>query len=407
MKILFITDNFPPEINAPANRTYEHCVEWAKHGSEVTVITCQPNFPHGKVFLGYKNKWKTKEVMDGIKVIRVWSYITPNEKFFRRTLDFLSFCFTSFLAGLFIKTDVIIATSPQFFSALSGRWLSFFKRKPWVFEVRDLWPESIIAVGAMKRNIIIRFLEWIEFKLYKSAWRIVVVTDAFKEKIASRKIASNKILVFKNGVNLDFFRSEQKHDGLLNKLKLEGKFVVGYIGTHGMAHGLSFIIKCLEAIQITNPDIFFIFLGDGAEKENLQELSRKLKLQNLIFLDSVEKEEVVKYWNILDVALVNLKNSPTFLTVIPSKIFEAAAMQKPILLGLEGESKELIENYDAGICFQPENSSSFKSALRKMSENKEHYQKWQNGCRDLSKDFDRKKIALNMYEALKKDLDQS
>ena len=183
MKLLFLTDNFPPEVNAPANRTYEHCKEWVKEGVDVTVITCAPNFPKGKVYPGYRNKLYQSEVMDGIKVIRVWSYITANEGFIKRILDYISFAVMAFFAGLFVKTDLIVATSPQFFTAVAGRWLAFFKRKKWVFEVRDLWPESIIAVGAMKRNRAIRFFEWIEKRLYKSADHIIVVTDTFKKKI--------------------------------------------------------------------------------------------------------------------------------------------------------------------------------------------------------------------------------
>ena len=142
-KILFITDNFPPEVNAPASRTYDHCKEWVKAGADVTVITCAPNFPQGKVYEGYKNKIYQKESIDGIKVIRVWSYIVPNCGFIKRTLDYISFSITAFIAGLFIKTDIIIATSLQFFVALTGRALSRVKRPPWIMEVRDLWPESI------------------------------------------------------------------------------------------------------------------------------------------------------------------------------------------------------------------------------------------------------------------------
>ena len=162
MKILFLTDNFPPEVNAPATRTYEHCKEWVSSGADVTVITCAPNFPKGKVFEGYKNKLYQKEDVDGIKVIRVWTYITANKGFAKRILDYISFMISSFIAGLFIKTDVIIATSPQFFTAISGRWLSFWKRKKWIMEVRDLWPESIKAVGAMDTNPAIRLFEFLE-----------------------------------------------------------------------------------------------------------------------------------------------------------------------------------------------------------------------------------------------------
>ena len=164
-RILFLTDNFPPEVNAPATRTYEHTREWVGKGYEVTVITCAPNFPHGEVYEGFKNRLINREVKDGIKVIRVWTYITANEGFLKRILDYISFAVMAFLTGLWFRTDIIVATSPQFFTAVAGRWLSFFKFKPWIMEVRDLWPESIAAVGAMNEGKIYKFLEWLELRL--------------------------------------------------------------------------------------------------------------------------------------------------------------------------------------------------------------------------------------------------
>ena len=168
MKILFITDNFPPETNAPATRTFEHCKEWIEKGAEVTIITCAPNFPHGQVYKGYKNKFYQKENIEGIEVIRVWSYMSSNAGFTKRVLDYVSFSVTSFGVGLFQKTDVIIATSPQFFTTWSACALSFFKRKPWIFELRDIWPESIRTVGAMeKESKIVALLEKVELFLYR------------------------------------------------------------------------------------------------------------------------------------------------------------------------------------------------------------------------------------------------
>jgi len=397
LRILFLTDNFPPEVNAPASRTYEHCIEWVRRGVEVTVITCVPNFPQGKVFDNYKNKWRQKETMDGIRVIRVWSYISANEGFGKRILDYVSFGVTSFLHGLFVKTDLIVATSPQFFTAVSGRWLSLCKRKPWVMEVRDLWPESIKAVSAMKSdNMIFSYLEWVEKRLYKSAKKIIVVTDAFRDKIASRGIDKNKISVVKNGVLMEKFKPVEKNRQLLSQLGLEGKFIFGYLGTHGMAHKLDFIVEC--AAKITDEDIHFLFIGNGAQKENVRNLAVQLRVKNCTFLDSVPKNEIADYISITDVALVNLMKSETFQTVIPSKIFENASMQKPILLGVEGESKSIIEQYDAGICFEPENEAAFLDAVYRLKSDAQLYGKLQEGCKRLALDFDRRKLALRMLE---------
>lgn len=400
MKILFLTDNFPPEVNAPASRTYDHCREWVKNGDEVTVITCAPNFPKGKVYDGYKNKLWQEETMEGIRVIRVWSYIVANKGFAKRTLDFISFSVTSFLAGLFVKTDLIIATSPQFFTALSGRTLSFWKRKPWVMEVRDLWPESIKTVGAMKDNAFIRYFEWQEKRCYKSARKIIVVTDSFKRKLIGRQIPQEKIYVVKNGVDKSLFSPIPKNEALISRLGLKGKKIIGYIGTHGMAHKLDFIIEC--AAMLKDSDFHFLLIGDGAEKENLLRLKEELKCDNVTMLDSVPKAEVKQYISILDAALINLRKSELFTTVIPSKIFENAAMEIPILMGVEGEAKEIIEKYDAGICFEPENAGEFIEAMKKISK-KENQDKYKEGCRKLASDFDRKNLALKLHKILHKE----
>lgn len=401
MKILFLTDNFPPEVNAPASRTYEHCKEWVKEGVEVTVITCVPNFPQGKVYAGYKNKLYQEEVMDGIKVIRVWSYMAANKGFLRRILDFISFSVTSFVVGLFQKADLIVATSPQFFTALSGRTLSFWKRTKWVMEVRDLWPESIKTVGALKDSPIIRYFEWEEKKCYKSAKKIVVVTDSFKKRLIERGVPKNKIFVVKNGVNRELFTPIPKDEYLLQDLGLTGKKIVGYIGTHGLAHKLDFILYCAKRLEEGGNEVFhFIFIGTGAEKANLLKLKEKLNLSNVTMLDCVSKSEVKKYISILDVALINLRKSDLFKTVIPSKIFENAGMRIPILMGVNGEAQEIVEFYHAGICFEPENESDFLEKLNLLLNNSTLYVACQTGCEMLARDFDRKFLARQLLDIL-------
>jgi glycosyltransferase involved in cell wall biosynthesis len=398
MKILFITDNFPPEVNAPATRTYEHCREWVKSGVEVTVITCAPNFPRGKVYEGYRNKLYQKESIDGIKVIRVWSYITRNEGFVKRILDYLSFALASFLAGLFQRTDVIIATSPQFFSALSGQALSFVKRRPWIMEVRDLWPESIKTVGAMKDNFVLRFFERLEMRCYRSATRIVVVTESFKNNLMQRGVESDKIFVVQNGANTDLYKPLPKNRELLERLNLDGKIVVAYIGTFGMAHNLDFILKC--AFGIKDAKIHFLFVGDGAERNKLMEKRAKLGLKNVTILDPVPKSEVKSYLSIVDVSLINLKKSTLFKTVIPSKIFESAAMQVPILIGVDGEARSIIERYPAGIFFEPENESDFSEKLHRLITDRTFYEKCKAGAAVLAADFDRRVLACKMLDAI-------
>ncbi len=397
MKLLFLTDNFPPEVNAPATRTFEHCKEWVKKGVEVTVITGAPNFPEGKVYEGYKNKWIQHEEIEGIKVIRVWTYIAANKGFLKRILDYLSFMVASFFAGLTVKTDLIVATSPQFFTAVSGRWLAFWKRKKWVMEIRDLWPESIKAVGAMGSNPVIRYFEYLERRMYKSASKIVTVTESFKEQlIAKHKLRSEKIEVIKNGVNAQLFSPQEKNQQLLKELGLEGKKIIGYIGTHGMAHKLDFILNCAK--NIDDEKIHFLFLGTGAEKENLLTQKERLGLKNVTMLDPVEKKLVKEYVSILDVGLVNLRRSDTFKSVIPSKIFELAGMHKPILHGVEGESKKLVESYQVGAAFLPEDETDFRAKLDWILENPNR----QYNFDKMIREFDRKDLAIKMLAFLER-----
>lgn len=400
MKILFITDNFAPEVNAPATRTYEHVKEWIKDKDiEVTIITCAPNFPHGKVYEGYKNKLYQKEYIDGIEVIRVWSYITSNSGFVKRVLDYISFGIMAFIVGLFKKHDLIIATSPQFFTTWAAWGLSKIKRKPWIFELRDLWPESIKTVGAMKQGKVIDILEKIELGLYKSCNKVVAVTDAFKTNLINRGIDANKIEVVTNGSNVELFSAREKNQELLKSLGLENKFIIGYIGTHGMAHSLDFIVTSISKIE--DKYIHFLFIGDGAMKEKVLEIANDLKIKNATFLNPIKKEEVPEYLNICDVSLAPLKKEDNFKTVIPSKIFEASAMRKPTLLGVEGQAQEIIETHNAGLCFEPENEKDFLEKIYILKNDKEKYKELQKGCEELAIEYDRKKLAEKMLKIIK------
>ena len=399
MRILFLTDNFPPEVNAPATRTYEHCRHWVTLGYEVTVITCNPNFPHGKLYKGYKNKLYQKEFVDGIEVIRVWSYMTANKGFSKRILDYLSYAIVAFIVGLFQKFDLIVATSPQFFTTWAGWGLSKIKRKPWIFELRDIWPESLRTVGALKQEKLLNFLEKIELGLYRDAKQVIAVTDAFKNNLIARGIATNKISVITNGSNNKLFYLRPKNKNLLKNLKLQDKFIVGYIGTHGMAHSLDFIINSIAKIK--DNEIHFLFIGEGAIKSDIVELSNRLSLKNITFLDSISKEEVPLYLSICDISLAPLKNRKNFREVIPSKIFEASAMGKPTLLGVKGEAQKIIEKYNAGLCFIPEDEEDFLLKLNELKES-DTYLRCQEGCVQLAKDYDRKNLAEKMLVILDK-----
>lgn len=398
MKILFITDNFPPEVNAPATRCHAFCRQWLEYGAEVTVMTTAPNFPGGNVYKGYKNRLRHTETIDGIRVIRVGSYITANKGVLRRTLDYLSFAIMASLQGLFHSFDVVIATSPQFFTTWAARFLSLVKRKPWVFELRDLWPDSIAAVGAIRYPLLLKCLSAIEHHLYRKTDLIVANSPAFKETLVARGIETDKIKVVPNGTDLTFFTPRPKNEALLRKLGLQDRFIFGYIGTHGMAHSLDFIMDALSHSQ--NPSIHFLFVGDGAAKKDVVKQASHLQLTNVTFLDPIPKDQVPDYIAAIDCALVPLKNSDTFKTVIPSKIFETCAMGKPILLGVEGQVKQLIETYQAGLCFYPEERDSFLQKVNEISQNPELLDTLEVNALSLAADFNVKKMAEKMYNHL-------
>lgn len=401
MHILFLTDNFPPEVNAPATRTFDHINEWIKDEEvKITVITCFPNFPGGKIYKGYNQKLYKLEYINGIRVIRVCTFIAKNEGTFKRILDYLSFSIMSFFVGCFLNFDIIVATSPQFFTTWTGFLLAKLKKVPWVFELRDLWPESILALNAINNKFIIKCLEKIELFLYRDCKKIISLTNSFKQDLENRGIESKKIVTIPNGVNLDFFK-EKNHiliEGEIQKL-IKNKFVVGYIGTHGMSHGLEFIIKSIPKIEPKNT--FFLFIGDGSEKVKLKKLANNMSINNILFIDNVSKEEIIKYYKLIDISLVCLKDKLAFRKVIPSKIFEACALRKPILLGVDGEAKEILENYQAGLSFKPENFNDFHRSLVSMMDIN-IYRKCKVGCYILAENFSRKKLANKMLDELKR-----
>jgi glycosyltransferase involved in cell wall biosynthesis len=400
VKILFLTDNFPPEVNAPATRTFEHCRLWVKLGHTVDVITCAPNFPKGEVFPGYRNKLYQREVLEGITVHRVWSFIWPNKGRVLRILDYLSFMVSSFIAGLCIKADVIVATSPQFFTAVSGGLLGLLKRTPWVFEVRDLWPESIAAVGAMKRSLALRMIEKVELALYRSAARVVVVTESFEANITGRGIPPGKISVITNGVNPSDWTWSGDRAAERERLGLHDKFIVGYAGTMGMAHALDFIVRSASKLKEVVPDAHIVLIGDGAERGRLQELVNELKPTNVTLMDSVSKEELKPILSSFDVALVNLRRAETFKTVLPSKIFESAAMGKPILLGVDGEARALVERFKAGIYFTPEDECAFIEGVATLQGDSNRYLECVRGAGDLARSYSRDAIGEEMLREL-------
>ena len=398
MHILFLTDNFPPEGNAPASRTFEHAREWVDKGHKVTVISCAPNFPEGKVFEGYTNKWLSKQKIEGINVWRVKTYITANEGFIKRTIDFVSFMVSSLFFGLFVrKVDVVVGTSPQFFTVISAWALAKFKRVPFVFELRDIWPASITAVGAMRGSWIIKILEKLELFLYCQADLIISVTHSFKLELQNRGVSADKIKVVLNGVDLSKYRPlAEKDKEFSEKYHLQGKFVAGYVGTHGLAHALDSIIEAAELLKGEN-NIRIVFAGGGADRSRLERMVETRCLYNVVMIPRQPKENMQKIWSLCDVSLVSLKDTPLFSTVIPSKIFESMAMKIPIIISVpEGEATEIVITEKAGLIVPPENSNKLAGAILKIKNDIELHSNLAVNSRLAASKFNRKILALDM-----------
>lgn len=401
MHIVFLTENFPPETNAAAARVFERACYWVKWGHTVDVITSAPNFPHGRLIGGYKNRWYQREDMSGVRVIRVKTYITANEGFVRRILDFCSFMITGTAAGLFVRRpDVVVATSPQFFSAVAGWMVGAMRRVPFVFELGDLWPASIVAVGAMKPGIVLRLLERLELYLYRQSAAVAALTQAFKRDLVRREIPADKIAVVINGVDLPRYSPRPPDTELTTRWSLADRFVVGYVGTLGMAHGLSNVLDAAEQLR-HRADICFLLVGPGAERAALIADLERRGLTNVVIGEPQPKEMMPRVWSVCDVALVHLKNTAAFAEVIPSKMFEAMAMGLPILLAApRGEASEILEADGAGLHVPAGDPSALSQAVVALADDEGQRQLLSRQAQAAATHHTREQQAQDMLSVL-------
>jgi glycosyltransferase involved in cell wall biosynthesis len=404
MRILFLSHYFPPEVNAPANRTHEHCREWVRAGHEVHVVTCFPSHPAGVVYPGYRRRWHQEEEVDGIRVHRVWTYLAPNRGTVRRALNYLSFVPTAVWRALRLGSfDIIVATSPQFFCAVAGWLAATFKRTPWVFELRDLWPESITAVGAMKPSLPVRILEKLELAMYRHAAGVVAVTRSFVDNLEGRGISRQKMDFIPNGVDPSVWASLDR-EAVRQRLELDpDDFLVSYIGTVGMAHGVGTVLDAAERARAEAPHVRFLVAGDGAQRPDLQRNAVERGLDNVLFTGQVPRDEVPGLMAASDALLVLLKKSPLFLTVLPSKMFEAMAAARPIILGVEGEAREVLDRSEGGIGITPESVDGLLAAISRLdADRSEGHAMGEAGRAFVAGEFSRDVWAARMLEVLER-----
>jgi glycosyltransferase involved in cell wall biosynthesis len=401
MRVIFLTHHFPPEVNAAASRTFEHCREWQNRGAEVTVVTSVPNHPSGKVQDGYKNRLWQSETINGIHVIRAWTFLAANRGVVKRSASFLSYFVAVVAAIPFLpKADVVISTSPQFFCGLAGFFVARAKRARWVLEIRDLWPGSISAVGAMRSRWVIRALEALETWAYRTADLVVPVTASAGRHVESCGVPRAKIRVVMNGVDLGRFHALTPDKELARSLALEGKFVAGYLGTHGMAHPLETVLEAARRLQ-HDQRITFMMVGDGAAREDLLRQRDRFGLNNVLMLGQQPKPRMPALWSLCDVALVLLRRSPVLDTALPSKMLEAMAMGRPIIVAAEGETRDLVASAGAGLLVTPEDPQAMVEAILQLADDPALGQELgQRGRAWVERNHDRRRLAQDLLAAM-------
>ncbi len=404
MRIAYFSHYFTPEIGAPSARIHDFARQWLSMGHEVQVITCFPNHPTGRLYPGYQSGLRMHEDIDGIQVYRNWTYITPNKGLLKKTIGHVSFWpSASILTNhRLAKPDIAIGTSPTFFAAMSAAALSRRRRIPFVMEVRDLWPAIFVELGVLRNRILIRCLEKWELALYGRAAHIVTVTESFRTSLISRGIRSEKVSTVLNGADVDFWRPAEAKPGLRSRLGLEDKFVVTYLGAHGISHALG---KILDSARLLSDQsrIRFLFVGEGAEKESLVRQANEEQLPNVQFLDPAGKDAVRDYYALSDVCLVPLRAIPLFETFIPSKMFEIMATGRPMIASVRGEAAEILKQSGAAVIVEPEDSRAIADAVRHLHNCPEQARAMGRRGRDfVVQNYSRQALATRYLEVLRR-----
>jgi colanic acid biosynthesis glycosyl transferase WcaI len=407
VKILYVSQYFPPEMGAPAARAAELSNHWARAGHEVTVLTGFPNHPTGIVPPAYRAKLRrlvAHEDVDGVKVVRTWLLPFPNGKAHERMLNYSSFCVSAATSGMIIsRPDVVIATSPQLLVGLSGWWLARWKRVPFVFEVRDLWPESLTAVGmGTDGSFLNRSLGHIAEFLYDRAERIVVVSPAFEDHLVQRRrVPREKISVVENGVETELFSPVNAGTNLRTELGAEGRFLVCYVGTMGMAHGLETLIETASRLQAERPEVLFVLVGEGSDKQKIKYMAESRGLANIRFIDQQPRERIPAYIGASDACLVLLKKTELFKTVIPTKMLEFMACERAVILAVDGQARMIVEAANAGVYVEPENAAQLARTITDLADDVAKREALgRNGRRYILKHFSRERTAALYVDVL-------
>jgi len=403
MKILIITQYFPPETGAPQNRLYEMAVRLQKKGNDITILTAMPNYPQMVVHKSYKGKVYFSEWMEGMKILRSYIFVSKSKSILKRLLNYFSFVFSSLLVGIFKgeKYDYVICESPPLFLGISAFLIHKFKSKNLIFNVSDLWPETAEKLGLVSNSFLLKLSKWLEEFMYKKSTFITGQTQGIVRNISSR-FPNKKVFWIPNGIDMERFNPELIYMDWRKDNNFEkSDFILLYAGIIGYAQGLDVILKAAEILK-EHQNIKFVLLGDGPEKNRLLDLRNTLKLNNIFFIDVVEKSQMPGIINSIDASIIPLLKLDLFKGAIPSKIFENLSMKKPILLGVEGEAKELfIDKGNCGLFFDPENFEDLSLKILQLYQNKHLSKEFsENGYRFVRENFTRDIITETFLKLL-------
>jgi glycosyltransferase involved in cell wall biosynthesis len=406
LKLLILTQYFPPEVGAPQNRLYELAIRLQKEGVDITVLTAMPNYPSMEIHKSYLGKKYFYEEMEGLKVHRSSIFVSKNKSIIKRLQNYFSFVWSSYIIGrkkLDSNYDFILCESPPLFLGISAYLLSKNKKAKMIFNVSDLWPESAEKLGLVTNKLFLKLATILEEFLYRKSVLITGQTQGIVENISTRFPQKN-VYWLPNGVDLQLYNPEN----IISNWREENGFFINellllYAGIIGYAQGLEIILKAAKKTE-GNPEIKYLLLGSGPEKDKLLLLKKELNLNNVFFLDLVPKSKMPEIVKAVDIALVPLKKLDLFLGAIPSKIFENSAMKKALLLGVDGEAKELFINKGkAGMFFEPENESDLAEKAIYLNANRDKIEEFgMNGRKYVEESFNRNKIAKEFYIELKK-----
>lgn len=404
MRVLFVTPYFPPEVGAAQTRIYELALRLQRSGHKISILTTFPNYPSGVVPKEWRGKFFWKGFDNGMTVYRIWSFATPNRGFLKRIASQLSFSFFSALAGLFIsRSDAMVIESPPLFDGFAGVFLNAIRSVPYVFMVSDLWPESAVQMGVLRNKRLIWLAKQIELLFYRRAAAVLSLTAGIQEKIKAEPIEGSKVVLFRNSVDCEFFRPGLDGSSMRQEIGVNSTaFVVMYAGTFGLAHKLSTLLETAALFQSDgNQQVRFVLAGDGADSDALKHRADELKLENVVFLNSLPKTRMPELLNASDAIVVPLRNLEIFRGALPTKMFEAMACGKPLILGVAGEAERLVRDAGAGYCIPPEDPVSMHQAISQIMQHPANArQMGERGRQYVQRNFDRDARTQQLTEVL-------